>query len=158
LRAVVNDGTGRRARLGVDTFGKTGTSQDSRDALFVGFAGDLVVGVWIGNDDNTPLKGINGGTIPAQIWRDFMMGAVPAARPAAPVAKPVDVLPDIPANIDIPLGNDTELQIENGQGVTLHSDIGGANINLRLDRDGLSAGPAPPRRPETDRRELPPRP
>ena len=158
LRAVVNDGTGRRARLAVDAFGKTGTSQDSRDALFIGFAGDLVVGIWIGNDDNTPLKGINGGTVPAQIWRDFMMGAVSAARPSAPVAKPVDVLPEIPVNIDIPLGNDTELQIENGQGVTLRSDIGGANIDLRLDRDGLSAGPALPRRPEPNRTEPPPRP
>jgi penicillin-binding protein 1A len=158
LRAAVNDGTGRRARLAVDAFGKTGTSQDSRDALFVGFAGDLVVGVWIGNDDNSPLKGINGGTVPAQIWRDFMMGAVPSARPPAPVAKPADVLPEIPADIDISLGNDTALQIESGQGVTLRSDIGGARIDLRLDRDGLSAGPALPSRPEPNRPKPPLRP
>ncbi len=153
LRTVVTDGTGRRARLAIDAYGKTGTSQDSRDALFVGFAGDLVVGVWIGNDDNTPLKAINGGTVPAQIWRDFMVGAIPAARVGAPVSKPDEIVPDIPADLAIPLGNDTELQIENGQGVTLHSDIGGARIDLRLDRDGFSAGPTPPRREESDRRE-----
>ncbi len=159
LRAVVTEGTGRRARLAIDAYGKTGTSQDNRDALFVGFAGDLVVGVWIGNDDNTPLKGINGGTVPAQVWREFMMGALPGARIAAPVAKPDDVpVPDVPTDLAIPLGNDTELQVENGQGVTLRSDIGGAKINLRLDRDGFSAGPAPPRRDEADRRESAPRP
>ncbi len=142
LRAVVTDGTGQRAALGIDSYGKTGTSQDSRDALFVGFAGDLVVGVWVGNDDNTPLKGINGGTVPAQIWRDFMGGAVPGARPA-PVAKPVEDPVELPADLNLPLGNDTELQIENGQGVTLRSDIGGTKLDLRLDGNGISVKPTP---------------
>ncbi len=75
LRAAVNRGTGRAARLPQANFGKTGTSQDNRDALFVGYANGLVVGVWIGNDDNTPLKGISGGGLPARIWRDFMTEA-----------------------------------------------------------------------------------
>jgi penicillin-binding protein 1A len=141
LRAVVTEGTGRRAALGIATYGKTGTSQDSRDALFVGFAGDLVVGVWVGNDDNTPLKGINGGTLPAQIWRDFMAGAIPGARPA-PVAKPVEAPIDLPTDLNVPLGNDTELQTQNGQGVTLRSEIGGAKVDVRLDKDGLSVGPS----------------
>ena len=52
LWAAANNGTGRRAALAVPTFGKTGTTQDNRDALFVGFAGNLVVGVWVGRDDN----------------------------------------------------------------------------------------------------------
>ncbi|WP_289444376.1 hypothetical protein, partial [Klebsiella pneumoniae] len=55
LYAAANDGTGRRAALAVPTFGKTGTTQENRDALFIGFAGDLVVGVWIGRDDNGSL-------------------------------------------------------------------------------------------------------
>ena len=55
LQSAIEDGTGRAADLAIPAFGKTGTSQDSRDTLFVGFAGDLVVGIWIGNDDNTPL-------------------------------------------------------------------------------------------------------
>ncbi len=91
LASVVNRGTGRTAALGVQTFGKTGTTQDHRDAIFVGFAGDLVTAVWVGNDDNTPLKGIEGGGLPARIWRDFMSQAVRApprtqARRAAPEA------------------------------------------------------------------------
>jgi penicillin-binding protein 1A len=143
LRSVVTGGTGRRANLAVKAYGKTGTSQDSRDALFVGFAGDLVVGVWVGNDDNTPLKGVNGGNVPAQIWRDFMAAAIPGAR-AAPTPKPVPVPDDLPDNFSVPLGNDSELQIENGQGVTLRGTIGGAKLDVRLDKDGVSVEPVPP--------------
>ncbi len=77
LWAAANEGTGRRAALATPTFGKTGTSQDNRDALFVGFAGDLVVGVWVGRDDNKPLgKSMSGGTAAAQIWRAFMAPSV----------------------------------------------------------------------------------
>ena len=82
LRAAVNRGTGRAARLPQANFGKTGTSQDNRDALFVGYANGLVVGVWIGNDDNSPLRGISGGGLPARIWRDFMTQA--SGQKAAP--------------------------------------------------------------------------
>jgi penicillin-binding protein 1A len=87
LYSVVQRGTGRAANLSVPTFGKTGTTSDYRDALFVGFAGDLVVGVWIGNDDNTPLPGTAGGGLPARIWRSFMTEALGtrAEAPAAPV-------------------------------------------------------------------------
>jgi penicillin-binding protein 1A len=76
LYAAANKGTGRRAALWVPTFGKTGTSQDNRDALFIGFAGDLVVGVWVGRDDNKSLGKVTGGTVPAQIWRNFMTSAL----------------------------------------------------------------------------------
>jgi penicillin-binding protein 1A len=76
LYAAANIGTGRRAALVVPTFGKTGTTQENRDALFIGFAGDLVVGVWVGRDDNTSLGKISGGTVPAQIWRNFMTSAL----------------------------------------------------------------------------------
>ena len=76
LYAAANDGTGRRAALAIPTFGKTGTTQENRDAVFVGFAGDLVVGVWIGRDDNKSLGKVSGGTVPAQIWRSFMTAAL----------------------------------------------------------------------------------
>jgi penicillin-binding protein 1A len=72
LSAAVSSGTGKRAALRVPAFGKTGTTQDSRDALFVGFAGNLVVGVWVGHDDNASLGKVTGGTVPARLWRDFM--------------------------------------------------------------------------------------
>jgi penicillin-binding protein 1A len=76
LWSVANSGTGKRAALWVPTFGKTGTTQDNRDALFVGFAGDMVVGVWVGRDDDKSLGKISGGTVPAKIWRDFMSSAL----------------------------------------------------------------------------------
>ena len=76
LYAAANEGTGRRAALWLPTFGKTGTTQENRDALFVGFAGDLVVGVWVGRDDNKTLGKVSGGTVPAQIWRSFMSTAL----------------------------------------------------------------------------------
>ena len=76
LWSAANEGTGRRAALGIPTFGKTGTTQNNRDALFIGFAGDLVVGVWIGRDDDKSLGKMTGGTAPAQLWHDFMASAV----------------------------------------------------------------------------------
>jgi penicillin-binding protein 1A len=78
-------GTGRDANLPVQAFGKTGTSQGGRDAWFIGFAGNLVVGVWVGNDDSTPNPGLHGGGIPAQIWRQFMMSALDIPVVVAPV-------------------------------------------------------------------------
>jgi penicillin-binding protein 1A len=76
LYAAANEGTGRRAALWVPTFGKTGTTQENRDALFVGFAGNLIVGVWVGRDDNKSLGKVSGGTVPAQIWHSFMAAAL----------------------------------------------------------------------------------
>ncbi|WP_444858703.1 transglycosylase domain-containing protein [Sphingosinicella sp.] len=75
LEGAVVGGTGRAAALSIPTFGKTGTTQDYRDALFIGFAGDLVVGIWVGNDDNRPMSRVAGGGMPARIWRSFMMRA-----------------------------------------------------------------------------------
>jgi penicillin-binding protein 1A len=84
LWAATNEGTGRRAALNVPTFGKTGTSQGNRDALFIGFAGNLVVGVWVGRDDNKSLGNVSGGTTPARIWRSFMVPALSIDGRAGP--------------------------------------------------------------------------
>lgn len=76
LKEIIENGTGRRAKLPITCYGKTGTSNDSRDASFIGFAPPLVAGVWIGNDDNSPMdKSMTGGKIPATVWRHFMMFA-----------------------------------------------------------------------------------
>ncbi|QJB70611.1 transglycosylase domain-containing protein [Parasphingorhabdus halotolerans] len=148
MRYAVNSGTGRAARLSIPNYGKTGTSQNNRDALFVGYAGDgdkrLVVGIWVGNDDNKPLKGISGGGLPARIWKDFMRQAVLGAkpsRPSKPVKKPDPdgpIMPlDLPEIPEIPVG-DSELRIDGREGVTLSTEVGGVPVNVRMGRDGVA--------------------
>ena len=140
LRRAVNAGTGRAAQLQAPNFGKTGTTQDNRDALFVGYAGDYVVGVWVGNDDNSPLGKISGGTVPARIWRDFMKQALGEAaappRNARPDPRgPVEPL-DVPELDDIPLGEGQNLRVEGDEAV-FTGDIGGVPIDLRIGPDGI---------------------
>ena len=72
LEKVIKSGTGHRADIGRFAAGKTGTSQDNRDAWFVGFTDNLAAAVWLGNDDNSPMKGVYGSGLPAQIWRKVM--------------------------------------------------------------------------------------
>jgi penicillin-binding protein 1A len=85
LRAVVTQGTGRAAALSrYDAFGKTGTTQDNRDAWFVGHAGGLVCAVWVGRDDNKSMGDITGGAAPAVIWREVMERALEARPPKRP--------------------------------------------------------------------------
>jgi membrane peptidoglycan carboxypeptidase len=79
LRAVVEEGTGQRAAIpGLDIVGKTGTTQESRDAWFIGFerSRGVVIGVWVGNDDNSPMERVTGGGLPAEIFRRTMEAAV----------------------------------------------------------------------------------
>ncbi len=74
MAQVVENGTGRRARLeGRPAAGKTGTTTAGRDAWFIGFTADYVVGVWMGYDDNTPLQEVTGGGLPAEIWHEVMV-------------------------------------------------------------------------------------
>ena len=76
LYGVVVSGTGGYASLhGREAAGKTGTTQDSHDAWFVGFTTDYVAAAWVGNDDSSPTRGVTGGTLPAYIWRDTMLAA-----------------------------------------------------------------------------------
>ncbi len=75
LEGTVEDGTARAADFGWPAAGKTGTTQKSRDAWFVGYTANLVTGVWFGNDDGSPTKGVTGGSLPARAWKTFMVAA-----------------------------------------------------------------------------------
>ena len=91
---VIIAGTGTSASLAPrEAAGKTGTTQNSQDAWFVGFTTDYVAGVWMGNDDNSPTRGVTGGTLPAQIWKSAML----TAEKGLPL-KPLDRAPPQPAN------------------------------------------------------------
>jgi penicillin-binding protein 1A len=90
LGGVISGGTGRAARLDRPAAGKTGTSSDFRDAWFFGYTAELVAGVWVGNDDGAPMKGVTGGGLPAQIWRGFMLDALKGSEPRPLVARAPD--------------------------------------------------------------------
>lgn len=106
LLDVVRRGTAVKAGLPKrEVAGKTGTSQDFKDAWFIGFTPQIVTGVWVGNDDNKSMKKVTGGSIPAIIWHDFMIHAMEG--------KPVQSIPNSPSSGDglLPwlfgVGNDT---------------------------------------------------
>lgn len=102
MSQVIERGTGRRAQLdGWQAAGKTGTTQSARDAWFIGFTADYVVGVWMGYDDNSPLTGVTGGGLPAEIWHEVMVrihqGVAPLPLPMIrPEELPASAVPTAP--------------------------------------------------------------
>ncbi len=102
LEMALRRGTGRQASLRRFVAGKTGTSSENRDAWFIGFTDQLVVGVWVGNDDGRPMRGVTGGGLPALIFKDFILRAQgdEEFRPPPPPPKPreaplVDAIGDL---------------------------------------------------------------
>jgi penicillin-binding protein 1A len=75
MTGTVETGTAKKAAFAWPSAGKTGTSQNSRDAWFVGYTANLTTGVWFGNDDGSPMKKVTGGALPAQAWHEFMVAA-----------------------------------------------------------------------------------
>ena len=101
MRQVIVSGTGTRAAVkGYDLAGKTGTTSDYRDAWFIGYTGGFVTAVWVGRDDNTPMKKVTGGGPPAAIWHDYMTQAlprlavqpIPGAEAPPPPDQPTDAI------------------------------------------------------------------
>jgi membrane peptidoglycan carboxypeptidase len=102
MTQVVQHGTGRRAQIdGWDIAGKSGTTQASRDAWFIGFTADYVTGVWMGYDDNSPLSGVTGGGLPADIWRETMIRVL---KDRSPVPLPMQIPQGAGAQINTPSG------------------------------------------------------
>ncbi|OWU86354.1 glycosyl transferase [Oceanicola sp. 22II-s10i] len=104
MRKVVTEGTGARANIdGLEVAGKTGTTQAARDAWFIGFSADYVAGVWMGYDDNTPLTGVTGSGLPAEIWREAMVRIHDGQE-----RRPLPMLAPDPAQVPPPQGQPAE--------------------------------------------------
>jgi penicillin-binding protein 1A len=111
LEGVLLKGTGVRAGLGRPAAGKTGTTQNFRDAWFIGFTPDWVCGVWIGNDDERPMYHVTGGQLPAMIWRRMMLAAHQGLAP-----RDFDWVPSMPLTPPASLGVDEAAEWPNGAG------------------------------------------
>jgi penicillin-binding protein 1A len=146
LESAVRNGTGNKAKLNILTWGKTGTTQNHRDALFIGFAGDLVVGVWVGNDDNSPMAAsIVGGSLPARLWKRFMTDALQAEGklPRGPSAE------ELRARLENALGaEDADAMLEGLDGIAIDTGNG---------FEALPPGPPPVDLPELEDPEDEPR-
>jgi penicillin-binding protein 1A len=115
MRQVIVSGTGTRANVkGFDLAGKTGTTSDYRDAWFIGYTGGFVTAVWVGKDDNTPMRKVTGGAAPAAIWHDYMTQALPRLR--------VQPIPGGDAPLPPEQPTDAIGQIINGVNDLLHGD------------------------------------
>ncbi|MCX7305798.1 MAG: transglycosylase domain-containing protein [Hyphomicrobiales bacterium] len=130
MTGTVETGTAKKAAFAWPAAGKTGTSQKSRDAWFIGYTANLTTGVWFGNDDGAPMKKVTGGALPAQAWHEFMVAAhegVPIAalpgtwrsgdgggvsRPDAPLVDNIDSFPEAPAEQAQGSGNGQQMQDE----------------------------------------------
>jgi penicillin-binding protein 1A len=131
LSVALDIGTGKHAHLsGWQIGGKTGTSQKARDALFVGYTSRMVVGVWLGNDDDRPTK-LAGGTVPTQIWSDFMAKAHQGLPPSA--------LPDV-TSASIPAD-----MLQSGDPIgDIVAGAGGVDAGGGMPMDPVQASPAQP--------------
>ena len=127
MEKVVSEGTGARAQFGGrEIAGKTGTTQAARDAWFIGFTGNYVAGVWMGYDDNTPLTGVTGGGLPAEIWREVMV-RVHEGVPETPL--PMDAPRGAQHVVDAPVEQPRPSTTENIINNLLRDILGGGGGN-----------------------------
>ncbi len=131
LAAVVGWGTGRAADIGRPEGGKTGTANDYRDAWFVGFTAELVTGVWVGNDDNTPMTEVTGGRLPARLWASFMAPAVAGDAPQQ-LPRPTVTDPQIVAVEPQPTLPDPDAEADDGGIGGLLRDLFGGGDSIPM--------------------------
>src|ERR1700675_518139 len=122
MRETLTSGTARKAELpGWAAAGKTGTSQDFRDAWFVGYTSQLVTGVWLGNDDSSPTRKATGGGLPVEVWSRFMkaahQGAAPVGLPGLVGGAPAGFAPVPPSDIPGPAAANGRAQQPNNGGL-----------------------------------------
>jgi penicillin-binding protein 1A len=115
MKTVIKSGTGIAANIGKPAAGKTGTTDDSRDAYFVGYTPDVVTGVWVGNDDNTKNGRITGGTVPALIWKEVMKTATESSGNKDFDYPPIDLnnyVPEKPVEVSEQVVNNIDEAVE----------------------------------------------
>ncbi len=158
MSATVDWGTGKHAQLDRPAAGKTGTSQNFRDAWFIGLTAELVTGVWVGNDDNKPMNKVTGGSLPVDIWHDYTVEAL-AGVPPSPLPLPAGVGPLLAGGEPLQLpgasaGPATTTASADEPGLLdrlVDSILGGGNDGTTVN-DGGAAAPKtqhqPPKKPE----------
>jgi penicillin-binding protein 1A len=144
MSATVAWGTGKHAQIDRPAAGKTGTSQNFRDAWFIGLTANLVTGVWVGNDDNRAMNKVTGGSLPVNIWHDFMSEAL-AGTPPAPIPLPAGTAPLAAAGEPLNLSNGNAAPAattaeDNGLLDRLVKSILGGDSDGVVDESGGSAG------------------
>lgn len=121
LKRVVSAGTGRGANFGRIAAGKTGTTDNYRDAWFIGYTPEIVTGVWVGNDNNTPTKRLTGGSIPAIIWRKYMAEAY-KDLPKSDFDYPEFKIDEYELFTPVEIGPDQEYDVETGEVVFIDDE------------------------------------
>lgn len=91
MEAVINQGTGHKAKLPIFAAGKTGTTQNYRDAWFIGWTNKYIAAVWVGNDNDKPMNKVGGGSLPAEIWHDIMLTTIKDTPAGAPKYQPLQL-------------------------------------------------------------------
>ena len=159
MTQTLKDGTARKADFAWPAAGKTGTSQNSRDAWFIGYTANLTTGVWMGNDDGTPTRNITGGSLPAKVWHEFMVAAhegVPVAplpgtsHAATAEADPGSVPPGAVGEAAMEAGSTTP---SHGRGPAMPEMAGGGGTDdgqtASIPRPRAEVGGAPRKKPSS---------
>ena len=157
LKTVIQYGTGRGANIGKPAAGKTGTTDDYKDASFIGYTPNIVTGVWVGKDDNTEMKNVQGGSVPAVIWRDIMKVATePYGK--ADFNYPEIKLVQSPKSGEEVIGGETPAKEEEEEKEETSSNNNEVLPNFDIPKQNHSEQAAPVQTPDLSPKTTPPAP